>query len=101
MLIFFAIFIFIVVDIGRSTTMKIFTPFTVLLFVLNTNALPYQSDNGIVGFDQDVDEIDFPIDQNGIEITNERIGRERSIPIPSGTSSERRDNGKNFKFVKA
>ena len=48
-----------------------------------------------------LDEIDFVIDQKGIESTIERIERERSNPIPSGIPSERLDtaNGKNLKFV--
>ena len=66
--------------------MKILTPFTVLLFILNTNALPYQPNNGIGRVDQDVDGIDFLIDQKDIEST---IAQERSMPIPSGIPSER------------
>ena len=83
--------------------MKIFTPLTMLLFLSDTNALPYQSNNGIIRSDQDVDEIDFLIDQQGIESTIERIERERSNPIPSGIPSERLDtaNGKNLKFLQA
>ena len=79
--------------------MQIFTPLTVLLFALNTNALLYQSKNETGRFDQDVDEMDSLIDKKSTESTVERIERERSMPVPSGIPSERVNNGKNLKFV--
>merc|ERR1712212_944000 len=62
----------IIVDFGRSIAMKLFTPFSVLLFVLTANALPYQSNNGFGRFDQDVDGVDSLIDR--IALINERQG---------------------------
>ena len=72
--------------------MNIVTPFNVLLFVLNTNALPYQSSNGIGHFDQDVDGIDTksPI---------ERVGRDRAIQIHGVIPISRMEDGKNFRFA--
>ena len=75
--------------------MQIFTPLTVLLFALNTNALLYQSKNETGRFD----EMDSLIDKKSTESTVERIERERSMPVPSGIPSERVNNGKNLKFV--
>ena len=79
--------------------MQIFTPLTVLLFVLNSNALLYQSNNETGRLDQDVDGIESLINQKSTESTIERIERERSMPIPCGIPSERLNNGKNLKFV--
>ena len=91
----------IIVDIGRSTMMKIFTPLTVLLFLLNTNALPYQSNTGTSRFDQDVDVVDSLMDRKGIESPSEQIGRETSILVTGGNRDEKLDmtDGKNFMFV--
>ena len=83
----------IIVDIGRSATMNIVTPFTVLLFVLNTNALPYQSNNGIGRFDQDVDGIGSLI---GRKSPIERVARDRSMPIPAVIPIARTEYGKNL-----
>merc|ERR1711872_1030028 len=72
----------IIVDFGLSIAMMVLTPFTILLFVLTTNVLPYQSNNGVGRFDQDVDGIDSLLDQN--ELINERQGM--VAPIGGGIS---------------
>ena len=79
--------------------MKIFTPFTVILLVLNTNALPYQSNNGTDRFVQDVDGIDSSNDRLGIESPIDGIGPERFMPIPRGMPITRNEEGKNLNFA--
>ena len=57
--------------------MNMFAPFTVLLFVLNTNTIPGQSYNGNDRFDKDVDLIGDLLDQFGIKRPIERIASTR------------------------
>ena len=86
--------------------MKLFAPFTMILLVLNTNALPYQSNNGTGRFDPDVDGIDSSIDRRGIESLIDGIGPERFLTIPRGIPISRKgflvetasEKGKNLKF---
>ena len=96
---FITIFIYTIVAIGRSAMMKIFTPFTVILLVLSTNALPYQSNNGTGRFDQDFVGIDSSIDRIGIESPIDRIGPKRLMPIPRGMHITRDEEGKNRNFA--
>ena len=79
--------------------MTIFTPFTVILLVLSTNALPYQSNNGTGRFDQDFVGIDSTIDRIGIESPIDRIGPKRFMPIPRGMHITRDEEGKNRNFA--
>ena len=90
------IFMLIIVGIGRLAAMNRNTLFTVLLFVLNTNALPYQSTNGIGRFDQDVEVIDSLIHRKSLV---ERVGRDRSMPMPGGIPISRTEVGKNLNFA--
>jgi len=80
--------------------MKIFTPFTVILLVLSTNALPYQSNKGTGRFDQDFVGIDSSIDGIGIESPIDRIGPKGFMPIPIGMhitrDEEAKDTADNF-----
>ena len=76
--------------------MNIVTPFIVLLFVLNTNALPYQSTNGIDHFDEDVDGIGSLIDRKS---PIERVGLDISMPIPAVIPVSRTEYGKNLTFA--
>ena len=57
--------------------MNMFAPFTVLLFVLYTNAIPGRSYNGNDRFDKDVDLIGDLLDQFGIKHPIERIASTR------------------------
>ena len=76
----------IIVNIRDSTTLNMFAPFTVLLFVLYTNAISDQSYNGKNRFDKDVDLVGDLLDGFGIKSPIERI---ESI----------RKDGKNLNFA--